>query len=101
MTVPYARLSAIYFAYFAFIGAFAPYFSLYLQAVGATAWEIGVLISIMQLTRVFAPNFWAWVADHHGRRIALMRASLALAADRKSTRLNSSHSSVSRMPSSA
>ncbi|MCG6875131.1 MAG: MFS transporter [Betaproteobacteria bacterium] len=80
MTVPYARLSAIYFAYFAFVGAFAPYFSLYLKAVGASAWEIGVLISIMQLTRVFAPNFWAWVADHHGRRIALMRASLALAA---------------------
>ena len=80
MTVPYVRLSAIYFAYFAFVGAFAPYFSLYLDAVGATAWEIGVLISIMQLTRVFAPNFWAWVADHHGRRIALMRASLALAA---------------------
>lgn len=80
MTVPYARLSAIYFAYFAFVGAFAPYFSLYLKDVGASAWEIGVLISIMQLTRVFAPNFWAWYADHHGHRIALMRASLALAA---------------------
>jgi MFS transporter, PPP family, 3-phenylpropionic acid transporter len=80
VTVPYARLSAVYFAYFAFVGAFAPYFSLYLDAVGATAWEIGVLISTMQLTRVFGPNFWAWVADRHGRRIALMRASLALAA---------------------
>ena len=32
---------------------------------------------------------------------ALRKMSLALAADRKSTRLNSSHSSVSRMPSSA
>jgi MFS transporter, PPP family, 3-phenylpropionic acid transporter len=80
VTVPYARLSAVYFAYFAFVGAFAPYFSLYLDAVGATAWEIGVLISTMQLTRVFGPNFWAWVADRHGRRVALMRASLALAA---------------------
>lgn len=79
VTVPYARLSAIYFAYFAFVGAFAPYFSLYLKDLGASAWEIGVLISIMQLTRVFAPNFWAWVADHHGRRVALMRASVALA----------------------
>jgi len=80
VSVPYARLSAIYFAYFAFVGAFAPYFSLYLKAIGTSAWEIGVLISIMQLTRIFGPNFWAWVADHHGRRIALMRASLALAA---------------------
>jgi PPP family 3-phenylpropionic acid transporter len=80
VNVPYTRLSAIYFAYFAFVGAFAPYFSLYLDALGSTAWEIGVLISTMQLTRVFGPNFWAWVADRHGHRIALMRASLALAA---------------------
>jgi len=78
--VPYARLSAMYFAYFAFIGAFAPYFSLYLVSIGASAWDIAVLISLMQVTRVFAPNFWAWFADHHGAKHALLRASLALAA---------------------
>lgn len=80
MPVPYARLSAMYFAYFAFIGAFAPYFSLYLVSIGASAWDIAVLISLMQVTRVFAPNFWAWFADHHGAKHALLRASLALAA---------------------
>jgi len=78
--LPYFRLSALYFAYFAFIGAFAPYFGLYLQSIGASAWDIGVLLSLMQLVRVFGPNFWAWFADHHGAKRALLRASLALAA---------------------
>lgn len=77
--LPYLRLSALYLAYFAFIGAFAPYFSLYLRSIGASAWDIGVLLSLMQLVRVFGPNFWAWFADHHGAKRALLRASLALA----------------------
>lgn len=77
--VPYLRLSALYLAYFAFVGAFAPYFSLYLESIGASAWEIGALISVMQLVRVFGPNFWAWFADQHGTTRALLRASLTLA----------------------
>ena len=32
--IPYRRLAGIYFAYFAFVGAFAPYFGLYLQSIG-------------------------------------------------------------------
>ena len=39
--------------------------------------------------------------DSRGGRGVLALSNLVLAADRKSTRLNSSHSSVSRMPSSA
>ena len=41
---PLGRLGVWYFFYFAFVGAFAPYFTLYLQDVGLSAWEIGVLI---------------------------------------------------------
>ena len=32
--IPYWRLSGYYFFYFAFVGAFSPYFSLYLQSIG-------------------------------------------------------------------
>ena len=49
----------MYFAYFAFIGGFASYFSLYLQSLGQTAWQIGVLFSLMQLMRLAAPYVWA------------------------------------------
>ena len=38
--IPYWRLSGYYFFYFAFVGAFSPYFSLYLQSVGSTAAQI-------------------------------------------------------------
>ena len=44
--LPYWRLSAYYFSYFAFIGAFSPYFGLYYQSLGFSAWEIGVLMSL-------------------------------------------------------
>ena len=49
---PYWRLSGVYFCYFAFLSAFGPYFTLYLDAVGFTAAEIGVAMSVAQAMRV-------------------------------------------------
>jgi PPP family 3-phenylpropionic acid transporter len=75
---PYWRLSAWYFFYFAFIGAFAPYFTLYLQSLGQTAFAIGVLMSLMQVMRLVAPNLWGWLADRRGHKVAIVRLSAAL-----------------------
>lgn len=71
--LPYWRLSGYYFFYFAFIGAFSPYFGLYLQSLSFSAWDIGLLMSQMQLMRLFGPNFWGWIADRHGRRLEIIR----------------------------
>ena len=76
-TVPYWRLSAFYFAYFAQVGAAAPYFSLYLASLGLAAAQIGVLLSLGQLMRVVGPNFWGWVADRSGQRVRIIRFTLA------------------------
>jgi len=76
---PYRRLAAIYFAYFAFIGAFSPYFALYLQSIGQAAWQIGLLLALMQLMRTLAPFAWATLADRHGWRARLLQATLAAA----------------------
>ena len=77
MTLAYSgqlkRLAVWYFFYFAFVGAFAPYFTLYLQDVGLNAWEIGVLMSVPQVMRLLAPNLWGWLADRLGRRAAIVR----------------------------
>lgn len=73
--LPYWRLSAYYFFYFAFVGAFSPYFTLYLQSLALSASDIAVLMSLMQLMRVLAPNLWGWLAEHLGMRIAIVRAS--------------------------
>ncbi len=75
--IPYRRLAGIYFAYFAFVGAFAPYFGLYLQSIGQAAWQIGLLLSLMQLMRIAAPYFWASLADRHGWRARLLQGTLA------------------------
>lgn len=71
--LPYWRLSAYYFFYFGFIGTFAPYFSLYLKSLSFSAWDIGVLNSLMQVMRIAAPNLWGWLADHVGAQTPIVR----------------------------
>ena len=66
--LPYWRLSTYYFFYFAFVGAFSPYFTLYLQAISLTATEIALLMSLMQLMRILAPNLWGWLVERFGGR---------------------------------
>lgn len=73
--LPYWRLSAYYFFYFAFVGAFSPYFTLYLQAIHFTATDIAILMSLMQVMRVLAPNLWGWLAELLGVRLAIVRLS--------------------------
>lgn len=75
---PAARLAAVYFAYFAYVGAFSPYFGLYMQSAGATAWQIGIVLGAMQLVRVVAPNLWAAAADRAGRRAGLLALGAVL-----------------------
>ncbi|MCM2308633.1 MAG: MFS transporter [Sulfuritalea sp.] len=71
------RLSAWYFWYFAFIGAFLPYFALYLQSIGLSAGRIAVLMSLGQFMRLLAPLLWSWLADSGGRRVRIVVASAA------------------------
>lgn len=73
--LPYWRLSAYYFFYFGFVGAFSPYFTLYLQSLEYSATDIAVLMSVMQVMRVLAPNLWGWLAERTGLRVPIVRAS--------------------------
>ncbi len=76
---PYWRLSAYYFSYFAFIGVFSPYFGLYLQSLSFSAWDIGLLMSQMQLMRMFGPYLWGALADRFGRRLLIVRLTSVVA----------------------
>lgn len=71
--IPYWRLSSFYFAYFAFVGAFTPFWSLYLQSLTFTPFQIAVLMSLFQLARIFSPSLWGWFADHIGRRVPIIQ----------------------------
>ena len=79
MIFPHGRLAVWYFWYFAFIGAFLPYFALYLQSIGLSAGRIAVLMSLGQLMRLLAPLLWSWLADSGGRRVRIVVASTAAA----------------------
>ncbi len=75
---PYWRLSGFYFFYFAFVGAFAPYWSLYLKSLSFSALEIGILMSLLQVMRMFAPAAWGWLADRTGKRLAIVQFGAVL-----------------------
>ena len=72
------RLSRFYFIYYFFVGAFVPYWGLYLQSEQFSAADIGILMSLFQISRIFAPNFWGWLADHTGKRAQWIRLTAFL-----------------------
>ena len=68
-----------FFAYYGYVGMFSPYASLYFDSMGMQAAQIGLLMSLMQIMRIFGPNLWGWMADHTGQRVLVLRMT-ALAA---------------------
>ena len=74
------RLASFYFAYFLMLGGIAPFFSLYLNKLGFSGVQIGILLALMPLARVIAPPAWGWLADHQGTRRPLVRITTAAAA---------------------
>jgi PPP family 3-phenylpropionic acid transporter len=73
--VPRRRLAALYFVYFASVGAFVPYWGLYLDSLSFSAVQIGQLMAILMAMKIVGPNLWGWVADHTGRRVGIVRAA--------------------------
>jgi PPP family 3-phenylpropionic acid transporter len=74
----YWRISSVYFTYFAFIGVFTTYFSLYLADLKLSPAEIGILMSLLNVMRVVMPNFWGWLSDHTGKRMPIIRTAYAV-----------------------
>jgi PPP family 3-phenylpropionic acid transporter len=74
------RIAGFYFFYYAFVGMFSPYWSLYLQSIHFTPIEISVLMSIQPVMRMVAPNVWGWLADHTGQRLLVVQIAATLSA---------------------
>lgn len=72
--IPYLPLSSFYFFYFAVLGGFMPYWTLYLEReLHFTPVLIGQLMAVVMATRIIAPNFWGYIADKTGKRLAMVR----------------------------
>ena len=78
--IPYRRLSGFYFFYFALLGSIVPYWPLYLKSLEFDARTIGMLMAIVQGSRIIAPNIWGWAADRSGRRIEIVRFGSGMTA---------------------
>src|SRR5487761_2065978 len=74
------RIAGFYFFYYAFVGMFSPYWSLYLKSIHFDAIEIGTLMSIQPVRRMGAPSIWGWLADRSGKRLLVVQVAAALSA---------------------
>jgi PPP family 3-phenylpropionic acid transporter len=72
------RLSRFYFFYYFFVGSFVPYWGIYLQSQNFSPTSIGILLSLFQISRIVAPNFWGWLADHTGHRVKWIKLTSLL-----------------------
>ncbi len=75
----YWRLSSFYFFYFALLGAWLPFWPLYLQDLGFDAEAIGYMTALLMATKIIAPNIWSWVADVADQRMRMVRYGSLLA----------------------
>lgn len=90
--MPYRRLSAFYFFFFASLGAMLPYWGLYLESLGFNPVQIGELMALVMATKIISPNVWGWIADHTGKRMAIVRlGSLAAVVAFSGTLFGSSY----------
>ncbi|WP_018862735.1 MULTISPECIES: MFS transporter [unclassified Thioalkalivibrio] len=71
--IPSARLSTVYFFYFASLGAFMPFWGPYLAEAGFSGSQIGELMAIVLATKIIAPNVWGWLADRAGAHMPITR----------------------------
>ena len=72
----YQRLSSYYFFFFASLGVFVPYWPLYLKSLEFNAVEIGELMAVVLFSKLIAPYFLGWLADHFYQRLLIIRLSM-------------------------
>ncbi len=72
-------LGFFFFTYYGYVGIFSSFVSLFFAQHGISAQQIGILMALMQVTRIFGPNMWGALADHSQRRVGVLRLT-AIAA---------------------
>lgn len=75
---PPVALSLFYVAFFAAFGAYLPYLNLYLEGIGLTGPQIGVISALLPLSVILFPAIGGILADRLGRRRGLIIGSSGL-----------------------
>lgn len=72
-------IGATYFFYYALLGIFVPYISVFLDHRGFSSAQIGLLLAAVAIARVVGPHLWANLSDKTGKIGELLRLSCLLA----------------------
>ena len=76
---PLVAFGALWFCYYAAIGAFNPYAPLWFKELGFSTLAIGAIASLQSWTRVVAPYAWGWLGDKLGQRMRWVQMGCAVA----------------------
>lgn len=79
VNVPYWRLSALYFFYFALLGAIIPFWNLYLSDKQLSARQIGVLGAILLGTKIISPYVIGLHSDRSSNPMRVIQRTNLLA----------------------
>lgn len=72
------RIPGYYFAYFAALGIFLPFWPLYLKNEGFDPAAIGFLMGLFGLTKLAGPPVVGWLSDHLGQPMRWVRLASLL-----------------------
>ena len=78
--VPAVRLAGYYFLFFAGLGVVLPFWAPYLEHLGFSPAEIGQLMGIFLVVRVFVPPLIGHLADRGGATLGLVRVGCIFTA---------------------
>ena len=73
LKAPTFNFAFFFFSYYGYIGVVSPYASLFFAEKGMTAAQVGVLMSLTPVMRIFGPNLWGWVADRTQKRTVILQ----------------------------
>ncbi|MGQ0618439.1 MAG: MFS transporter [Panacagrimonas sp.] len=76
----HVKLSGFYALYYMIVGAYLPYWPLYLQSLGYTPAQIGTAFAATGLVRVAVPVGWGWIMDRSGRRMPWIAGGMLASA---------------------
>lgn len=80
MPLLHTKLSGFYFLYYVAVGAWVPYWPLYLQHLGYTPAQIGTALAATGLVRIAMPVAWGALMDRTGHRTPWIAGAMLLAS---------------------
>ena len=74
--VPSARLGGLYGMYFAIVALSIGWFGPFFQALGFSAFEIGIAIGVLTGSKIFAPYLWGTLGDFVPNRLRIVQIGI-------------------------